>query len=243
MRPGSTPAAGTPEADARSGSGRHAVARPRGRVRWRVLALALVLTVVVRGFLVQSFFVPSGSMEPTLHPGDRILVAKVGAASSVRRGDVVVFDGTSVFAQRAAPAPASALSRAIVSLEAALSLPTDESDYVKRVIGMPGDRVRCCDPSGLVQVNGRSVHEPYVMAGNAPSEVRFDVVVPPGRLWVMGDHRSDSADSRAHLGDPGGGMVAMSDVIGRPILVYWPLGHAGSLTAAALAGLPRAGTR
>jgi signal peptidase I len=210
---------------------------------WWLLGVALVVMVLVRGFLVQSFFVPSSSMEPTLHPGDRIVVATVAPASGLHRGDLVVFDGTSVFARKAVdPAASGTLRRALASLQAALSLPTDESDYVKRVIGLPGDRVRCCEESGRVQVNGRSVDEPYVMPGDTPSDVRFDVTVPNGRVWVLGDHRSRSADSRSHLGDPGGGMVPVSDLIGRPILVYWPLQHARSLARQpTLAGLPRGG--
>jgi signal peptidase I len=104
--------------------------------------------------------------------------------------------------------------------------PPDERDFVKRVIGVPGDRVRCCDAQGRVTVNGAALDETsYLYPGNAASEVSFDVVVPPGKLWVMGDHRAASSDSRAHLGDPGGGFVPEDRVIGRAFAVVWPLSN------------------
>jgi signal peptidase I len=188
--------------------------------------------MLVRGLLVESFYIPSGSMEPTLTPEDRILVNKIGGASSLRRGDLVVFDGTHTFADRAAGPgsdQSSAVGRIMVSMASTLSIHLNESDYVKRVVGLPGDHVVCCDARGLLTVNGAAVREPYLYPGDRPSDLTFDVTVPVERIWVMGDHRSDSADSRAHLGDPGGGMVRLDDVIGRAGLIYWPPGRVGVL--------------
>jgi signal peptidase I len=208
---------------------------PRSRHHWAILVGAgLVLMLMVRGFLVQSFYIPSGSMEPTLEPGDRLLVNRVGVASSLQRGDLVVFDGTHSFAGQA-PATGSGQSstvgRALGAMASMLSIQTNESDYVKRVVGLPGDHVVCCEAGGLLTVNGVAVKEPYLYPGDRPSDLTFDVTVPAERIWVMGDHRSDSSDSRAHLGDPGGGMVRLQDVIGRAGMVYWPPSRASVLTA------------
>jgi signal peptidase I len=196
--------------------------------------------MLVRGFLVESFYIPSGSMEPTLEPADRILVNKIGGASSLQRGDLVVFDGTHSFADRAAESDSgSGIGRVLGSMASRLPIHLNESDYVKRVVGLPGDHVVCCDLSGLLTVNGDAVQEPYLFPGDKPSDLTFDVRVPAARIWVMGDHRSVSADSRAHLGDPGGGMVRLDDVIGRAGMIYWPPSRAGVLDAASsLEGAP-----
>jgi signal peptidase I len=216
-------------------------ARSRSRRRWAaVVAVAFLLTVLVRALLVQSFYIPSGSMEPTLEPGDRILVSKVGGPSSVHRGDVVVFDGTTTFGTvDGAPAPTGVIARTLGGVASALSVGGNESDYVKRVVGMPGDHVVCCDDGGHLTVNGTPVTEPYLYGGDEASDLTFDVRVPAGRIWLMGDHRSDSADSRAHLGDPGGGMVRLEDVIGTAEVIYWPLSRAGAVgSATELAAVP-----
>lgn len=220
--------------------------RQRPPQRWLVvLGAGLVLMLLVRGLLVQSFYIPSESMEPTLQPADRILVNKVAVASSLQRGDLVVFDGTHTFADRSAghgSGKSSGLGRALGAVASTLSIRINESDYVKRVVGLPGDHVLCCDAKGLLVVNDIAVKEPYVYPGDKPSDLAFDVTVPAERIWVMGDHRSDSADSRAHLGDPGGGMVALDDLIGRAGMVYWPPGRVGVLGATdSLEGIP-AGT-
>jgi signal peptidase I len=128
------------------------------------------------------------------------------------------------------------------SMASTLSIHLNESDYVKRVVGLPGDRVVCCDARGLLTINDTEVEEPYLYPGDRPSDLTFDVTVPAGRVWVMGDHRSDSADSRAHLGDPGGGMVRLDDVIGRAGLIYWPPGRVGILPAPASWGAIPAAT-
>jgi len=196
------------------------------------LVLALLLALLLRTFVVQSFSIPSDSMSPLLAPGERVLVWRVGAGQEVRRGDVVVFDGTGTFAAEP-PAP-QGIARLGAGLGSLLGFRPGETDFVKRVVGLPGDRVTCCDASGRLLVNGVAVDEPYVAAGDAPSDLRFDIEVPAGRLWLMGDHRSDSADSRAHLGSPGGGTVALTDVVGRVVAVTWPLDSVGSV--------PRGGT-
>jgi signal peptidase I len=208
------------------------------RPRHRALLLAgvgLVLMLMVRGFLVQSFYIPTGSMEPTLEPNDRILVNKIGVESSLRRGDLVVFDGSRTFAPQAADGAdaGSGLGKALGAMASLLSIQVSQSDYVKRVVGLPGDHVVCCDAHHLITVNDVPVDELYLYPGDQPSDLTFDVTVPAGRVWLMGDHRSVSADSRAHLGDPGGGMVRLDDVIGRAAMIYWPPNRAGALRAPA----------
>ena len=218
----------------------------RSRRRGLMVAGAgVVLLLMVRGLLVQAFYIPSGSMEPTLAPGDRILVNKVGVASSLKRGDLVVFDGTRTFtpspgAGSEQPSAMGAATGTVMGAMASmLSIQTDQSDYVKRVVGLPGDHVVCCDASGLITINDVAVHEQYLYPGDVPSDLTFDVTVPSERVWLMGDHRSDSSDSRAHLGDPGGGMVRLNDVIGRAVVVYWPPSRASILRApASLDGIP-----
>ena len=212
------------------------------RYRWLfVVGVGLVLMMLVRGFLVESFFIPSGSMEPTLEPADRILVNKIGGASSLQRGDLVVFDGTHSFADPAAGSAgqSSGVGRVLGSMLSSLTIHLNESDYVKRVVGLPGDHVVCCDLKGLLTVNGIAVVEPYLYPGDKPSNLTFDVRVPVERVWVMGDHRSVSSDSRAHLGDPGGGMVRLDDVIGQARMIYWPPSRARILGApGTLRGIP-----
>ncbi|WP_082592637.1 signal peptidase I [Phycicoccus sp. Soil803] len=237
--PQQDPAAAPVETDAAAES-----ERPRGGPSWLLLGgVALLVMLLVRGFLVQSFYVPSGSMEPTIEPGDRILVNKLADGDSVRRGDVVVFDGTTTFAAAdlTPHQDDGAIGRVLGDAASLVGVHLGEQDFVKRVIGLPGDHVVCCD-RGSLTVNGKVIDETYVMPGDKPSELEFDVTVPAGRLWVMGDHRSDSADSRSHLGDPGGGTVRLSDVIGRASATYWPLSRLGRFERPdALADLPRVG--
>jgi signal peptidase I len=198
-----------------------------------LVLIAVALTLVVRLLVVQAFYIPSGSMEPTLSVGDRVLVSKLAyVGRAVERGDVVVFDGGGTFARETPGAAGNGLlGRLATAVEGFLGVAPSERDFVKRVVGVGGDRVVCCDASGRLTVNGATLVEPYVKAGDAASNVRFDVLVPPGRLWLLGDHRSESADSRAHLGDPGGGTVPVDRVVGKVVLTFWPVAHAGRPSA------------
>lgn len=205
---------------------------PARRIAYIVLGTALTLALI-RALLVQSFVVPTASMEPTVRPGDRVLVSRLSyAIGDIHRGDVIVFNGAGVFEPDLAPArsPLVSVGRAVAS---AFSLPIGSQDYLKRVIGLPGDRVVCCDAQGRVSVNGVPLNETYLHPDGEPSSVAFDIVVPPDRLWVLGDHRSESADSRSHLGDPGGGTVPVGRVVGRVVGIYWPLSHAGGIAGIA----------
>ncbi|MGW2592585.1 signal peptidase I [Streptomyces sp. NPDC001515] len=199
----------------------------------RTLALGVFCAVAVllfSAFVVQPFLIPSHSMEPTLKVGDRVLVNKLAYrfGSVPQRGDVVVFDGTGSFVQE--PPEENPVVGLLHGAAASLGLAEPaETDFVKRVVGVGGDRVVCCDRRGRVEVNGRPVDEDYLYAGDAPSLAPFDIVVPDGTLWMMGDHRAKSRDSRDHLGEPGGGMVPVDRVIGRADWLGWPLGRVGSV--------------
>ncbi|MDX6273287.1 MAG: signal peptidase [Frankiales bacterium] len=196
-----------------------------------LIAIALVLALLLKAFLIQAFYIPSGSMEQTLQVGDRVLVNKlVYRTRDVRRGEVVVFNGLDSFTPEfQAPPPGNAVQKAARWLSGLIGFGRlGEKDFIKRVIGVPGDTVQCCDPQGRVTVNGVALDEPYLYQDDhAPFG---PVKVPKGRLWVMGDHRSQSSDSRAHLGSPGGGTVPENKVIGRAFVVVWPTDHAGKLS-------------
>lgn len=212
------------------------VARPERQSRlrgWRSVVVAIVLALVVwgviRAALFDVFYIPSGSMEPLLAPGDRIAVARsLIDQEPIRRGDVVVFDGRGSFA------PLNSgrgwVGDLVQGAGEWFGIVPNETVYVKRVIGVGGDHVRCCTAAGNIEVNGQPLVEPYVYPGDAPSAQPFDVVVPAGRLWLLGDHRSESSDSRALLGAPGGGLVRADKVIGRPVAILWPLDRLGGLT-------------
>jgi signal peptidase I len=200
--------------------------RQPGRTGWRFAFLALFLAVVVSGLIrslwLDVYFIPSDSMEPVLEDGDRILVSRTDFDNEpIRRGDIVVFDGRGSFAPLN-----SGKGPVLDSVTAAaqwLGLAGSDTTDVKRVIGLPGDTVICCDAGGKITVNGTALEEPYLFPGDKPSTQVFTAVVPEGRLWLLGDHRSVSADSRSLLGAPGGGMVPLSRVIGRPVQIVWPL--------------------
>lgn len=191
---------------------------------------AFLVAFVVKTFLVQAFYIPSGSMEDTLQVGDRVLVNKVVYhLRPIERGDIVVFDGTGSFITGEFVEPERSPVEVVARLlgEIVGLAPPRDTDFIKRVIGVGGDRVVCCDADGRITVNGVALdEEAYLYRNNPPSKQPFDVLVPEGALWVMGDHRSASADSRAHLGDPGGGMVPVDRVIGRAFAVVWPVGNA-----------------
>lgn len=201
-------------------------------VGWRfvvpVLLAAIVLSALVRMFVVDVYYIPSASMEPLLQTGDRILVSRTDYRfGAIHRGDIVVFDGRGSFAPLHDDGPA--VVDAVRGLGQWLGLIGSETVYVKRVVGLPGDHVACCSAGGRVTVNGMPITEPYIHPGDVPSETKFDAIVPADRLWLMGDHRSVSADSRSLLGAPGGGFVPMERVIGRPTAILWPPGRIGPL--------------
>ncbi|CCH77879.1 Signal peptidase I [Nostocoides japonicum T1-X7] len=234
----------TDERPATDGTPDPAARRPHRFARLVIeVCIAVLLVVLVRTFVVQSFYVPSGSMEPTVMPADRVLVDRLHGASGLRRGDIVVFDGTEAWnAVRSAEPEGGALGRILRPVQSALGIDPQETDYLKRIIGLPGDHVVCCTASGHLTINGAEVVEPYLPSGMRASEVTFDVTVPSGKLWLMGDNRPESADSRAHLGDPGGGMVPESDVIGRVTLRFWPVSRWGTMErSTTLSDLPTAG--
>jgi signal peptidase I len=194
-----------------------------------LLVLALLVAAVVKTFFVQMFFVPSGSMEPLFHLNDRILVEKWSYwHSDPKRGDVVVFDDPGGRWLGAAATPTlSPLQKAL----SAIGLYPTGGHLVKRVIGVGGDHVKCCDKQGRVVVNGIPLNEKsYLKKGNAPSDRPFSITVPQGRLWVMGDNRSNSEDSRFHQDLPGGGTVPVNDVVGKVWAIVWPFGRAQLLS-------------
>lgn len=202
-------------------------ARRARRLRWLLVPAVLVLVViVVRALLMAPFSIPSGSMEPTLEIGDRVVVNRLVDAGDLRRGDVVVFDAAVAFNLGE---PERGVVTAVVDAAGGLVGQSRPTDYVKRVIGLPGDRVRCCANDGRIEVNGIPIDEPYLPVGEAPSNVSFDVTLAADRFWVMGDHRSASGDSRSQLGSPGGGAVPGEDIIGKVWVRYWPLDRLGSI--------------
>jgi signal peptidase I len=190
-----------------------------------LIVIALVIAVVIKTYAIQAFFIPSGSMENTLEINDRVLVNKiVYDTRSIHRGDIVVFNGDGSW-DPGEPLPANSnFAEKFVSGFASMFGFGHPGDIlIKRVIGLPGDTVACCDAEGRVTVNGIPLNEQsYLYPGAAPSQDRFNIVVPAGRLWVMGDNRAISDDSRDHEGDPGDGTVPENAVIGRAFVIIWP---------------------
>ncbi len=195
-----------------------------------VIGMALLLSLIVKTWLMQAFYIPSESMENTLLKGDRVIVSKLTPGPfELKRGDVIVFEDPDHWLPALVPVQRSPLASAVnSSLTFVGLLPSDEGNHlIKRVIGLPGDHVVCCssDKAEKLTVNGVPLTEPYLFPGDAPSQQTFDITVPAGRVWVMGDHRSNSADSRPHDAGSGGakGTVPESLIVGRAITVVWPL--------------------
>lgn len=193
-----------------------------------VVVLALGLSLVVKTWLLQAFYIPSGSMEDTLERGDRVIVSKLTpTVFDLQRGDVVVFSDPGQWL-RSTPVDGSSgpvldAVRTGLTFVGLLPDPADEH-LIKRLIGLPGDHVVCCDTEGRLTVNDVPVAEPYIKPGDEPSGVRFDITVPADRIWVMGDHRSNSEDSRFHPvdGKAEAGAVPIADVTGRAVALVWP---------------------
>lgn len=194
-----------------------------------LVVVALVVSLLVKTFIVQFFYIPSGSMENTLQIQDRVAVNRLPFTSkNISRGDVVVFRDPANWLPEASDNSSSPIIAKIkTGLVAVGVLPNPAKQYlVKRVIGVAGDHVVCCTKDGLLTVNGTPITEPYIYAGNVPSDMNFDITVPKKKIWVMGDHRGASADSRYHQDDINKGMVPLSRVTGRVFAVIWPLKHA-----------------
>jgi signal peptidase I len=209
---------------------RRPVVTPMLRESVIVIGMALLLSLIVKTWLMQAFYIPSESMETTLRVGDRVIVNKlVPSPISVKRGDVVVFEDPDHWLPAAIPVERSPLGRVLNgTLTFVGLLPSDEGNHlIKRVIGLPGDKVVCCDANKRLLVNGVALNEPYLFPGDVPSQEPFVITVPAGRVWVMGDHRSNSADSRPHDEGSGGvkGSVPERLIVGRAISVVWPLDH------------------
>ena len=216
--------------------GRSAARRGRRkRSFWRefpvLVVIALLLAVVIKTYAVQAFFIPSGSMENTLEINDRVLVNKlVYDVRDIHRGDIVVFNGDGSWDPGTAPRNTNFVVKFGQGFASMFGFGHPGDILIKRVIGLPGDKVACCDAQGRVTVNGVALNEQsYLYPGDSPSEIRFNIVVPPGRLWVMGDHRLISDDSRNHLGEPGGGTIPENAVIGRAFVIIWPPSRWGIL--------------
>jgi signal peptidase I len=217
-----------------------------------LVLIAFVLALLIKHFLVQAFYIPSGSMQQTLEIGDRVLVNKVPYHyREPERGEIVVFNGLDNFDEGVTfEEPSNPVAKALRAVTSTIGLGTpSEKDYIKRVIGVPGDRVMCCDVDGRVVVTpkGGSAHpleEPYVFQNDTTDSRYFcdagtgrrlcppgaqGVLVPDGRLWVMGDHRGNSSDSRYHISDSHHGTVPEDKVVGRAFAVVYPFGHFGGL--------------
>jgi signal peptidase I len=211
--------------------------------------LPFVLALLIKAFLIQAFYIPSGSMQHTLELRDRVLVNKViYHFRDIHRGEIVVFNGLDNFTSESQiPPPRNGLQRVLRSISGAVGVGApSERDFIKRVIGVPGDRVACCTNGNVtVQPPGGApveLNEPYLFENDQP-QVFCDagsgaekcpagapgVLVPKGRLWVMGDHRGQSADSRSHITDSNHGTVPIDKVIGRAFVIVWPVGRASVL--------------
>ena len=191
-----------------------------------LVVVALVVSLFIKTFIVQFFFIPSGSMENTLQIDDRVAVNRLPFISNnIKRGDVVVFRDPDNWLPAADVSDSPlVIAKAKAALVAVGVLPNPAKQYlVKRVVGVAGDRVICCTNTGTITVNGEEMNEPYVFDGNVPSDMNFDVTVPKGKLWVMGDHRGASADSRYHQDDINKGFVPLNRVTGRVLAVIWPI--------------------
>ncbi|MEV8632813.1 signal peptidase I [Streptosporangium sp. NPDC051023] len=194
-----------------------------------LVVVALVLALVIKTFVIQAFYIPSESMENTLLVNDRVLVNKlVYRVRDIERGDVVVFSGVDSWdGEVQFEEPSNPVTGFFRWVGTAFGVVPGEKDYIKRVIGVPGDTVKCCDAKGRITVNGVPLDEKgYLYPGDVPARDPFEAKVPPGRLWVMGDHRSVSLDSRLHTDDPGGGSIPIDKVIGRAFVIVWPFSRA-----------------
>ena len=197
-----------------------------------IFAVSVLVSFVTETFLIRSFYIPTGSMQDTLQINDRIVVNElVPDVVDIVRGDIIVFSDPGGWLGSVPPAPSEAGNPIVggirwLSAEAGVGSQPGGLHLVKRVIGLPGDAVACCDASGRTTVNGEPISEPYLKLPpgvTRASESDFSVTVPDGSLWVEGDNRYNSADSRLHADTPGNGFVPVASVVGRAFVISWPL--------------------
>lgn len=187
---------------------------------------ALALSLIIKTFFFQSFWIPTGSMQPTLDLDDRILVTQWRPGPlDLRRGDIIVFKDPGGWLSPSDVPEATGLARVGQNILTFTGLlPDDAGEHlVKRVVGLPGETVICCDADGYITVDGEPLEEPYLAPGTDPSLTTFETVVPDNYVWVLGDNRANSADSRAHQGAPGGGSIPINSIVGSAFLTAWPL--------------------
>ncbi|MGK5627098.1 signal peptidase I [Streptomyces sp. URMC 123] len=193
-----------------------------------LIVIALVLALLIKTFLVQAFSIPSDSMQNTLQNGDRVLVDKLTPwfGSEPERGEVVVFHDPGGWLGEAPKTDSGPVAETMQNVLSFIGLmpSAEEQDLIKRVIAVGGDTVECKGGNEPVLVNGKALDEPYLFPGNTPcGDKPFGpLTVPDKRIWVMGDHRQNSLDSRWHQELPGGGTVSVDEVVGRAIVVAWP---------------------
>jgi signal peptidase I len=193
-----------------------------------IVGVALLLSVLIKAFLIRSFFIPSGSMMDTLQINDRIIVnVLVPEVLPVQRGDVVVFQdpGGWLGVANSIEKPAIEELGDFVLGTFGVTAPDSAEHLVKRVIGVGGDVITCCDADGRLLLNGVAIDESYIRDGANPSDIEFSITVPEGYLWVMGDNRGNSTDSRFHQDLPSQGFVSLDVVVGRAMLVSWPVAN------------------
>lgn len=192
-----------------------------------IVLVAFLVSFMLKTFLVRSFYIPSVSMEETLQVDDRILVNQlVPNVMDVKRGDVVVFKDPGGWLYPRSSQPPQGFEKVLQAV--GLAADTSHEYVVKRVIGVGGDRVACCDAQGRVTVNGVPLNEPYIVVPpgeTKASKIDFDVTVPEGSVWVMGDNRYQSKDSRYNQDQPGKGFVPEEEIVGRAFVINWPLNH------------------
>jgi len=200
-----------------------------------LIVIAVVLAFVIRTWVMQAFYIPSTSMENTLLVGDRVLVNKVVfQIRDIERGEVVVFNGNGSWDDPntvTVPEPTNPVAGAFTWVQQQLGTAPTGKEYIKRVIGLPGDTVECCDEQNRILVNGVPLEEDaYLYPGSVASHTEFGPIeVPEGHLWLMGDHRAISYDSRLNQNNPGGGAVPIDHVVGRAFVIIWPFNQAGGL--------------